>query len=620
MTQTSLTSKVVEVVDKMSFFQKRTVWLVSDFLAFILASIATRAIFYGLFQEGLSLYLLHILLGFIFYNLISSLLNLRTRINRYALMSDISLLFVIVIIANILSGTICSFIIEQFPIRYAVVMSGLSAILVVGLRLIWQTIYFKRFGNRYVNENSEIENIVLIGAGDGGSLYMSSQRRHLGKENVVAIFDEDASKVGLNLGGVKVVGGLEKLPEVTEEFGVSKAVIAIPSLKPEKYEEILQKCNELDIKVYNMPPVEEVLLGIHNDNNQVREINIADLLGRKEIELNEERLRNEIEGKKILITGAGGSIGSEIVRQISKFNPAKLLLLGHGENSIYLIYHEVNIGNRMTQYVPIIADIQDYDRIYKIFKKEKPDIVYHAAAHKHVPLMESNPVEAYKNNIIGTYNVAKAVDKAGVPKMVMISTDKAVKPPNIMGATKRVAELIITGMNEKSNSTYCAVRFGNVLGSRGSVVPAFKKQILAGGPVQVTDFRMIRYFMTIPEASRLVVYAGAFAEGGEVFILDMGEPVKILDLAKKMILLMGYTVSEIGIEEVGIRPGEKLYEELLTNSELVENQLNDQIFIGRVASIPLEETLQFVESLKKYIEQPRELKEKIITFANESAE
>ena len=404
-----------------------------------------------------------------------------------------------------------------------------------------------------------------------------------------------------------------------KQHGKLEAIVAIPSLTPSEYELILEICNRNGVEVFKMPKVEEVIQGVYQPKQAMRKVNISDLLGRKEIKLDETKLRNELEGKTILITGAGGSIGSEIVRQVTKFNPKRVILLGHGENSIYLIYHELLKLKTFTEFRPVIADVQDYDRILEVFEEEKPDIVYHAAAHKHVPLMESNPVEAFKNNILGTYNVAKAVDAAKLPKMVLVSTDKAVNPPNVMGATKRVAELIITGMNEKSQSNYCAVRFGNVLGSRGSVIPVFEKQIAEGGPITVTDFRMTRYFMTIPEASRLVIYAGAYANGGEVFILDMGDPVKIVDLAKKMILLSGHKENEIEIVESGIRPGEKLYEELLTSTELVGNQLNEKIFIGKVAQMPIEEIDIFIQGLKESIDDSRKLKKEIIIFANQSA-
>ncbi|EAC2688492.1 polysaccharide biosynthesis protein, partial [Listeria monocytogenes] len=293
----------------------------------------------------------------------------------------------------------------------------------------------------------------------------------------------------------------------------------------------------------------------------------------------------------ILVTGAGGSIGSEICRQVIQFNPKKLVLLGHGENSIYLIDRElkINFKDNITEIVPVIADIQDREKMFEIMNEVKPDIVYHAAAHKHVPLMEYNPKEAVKNNIYGTKNTAEAAKAAKVKNFVMVSTDKANNPPNVMGATKRISEMIVTGLNEKGCTKFSAVRFGNVLGSRGSVIPVFREQIAKGGPITVTDFRMTRYFMTIPEASRLVIQSGALAKGGEIFILDMGEPVKIVDLAKNMIRLSGYSEEEIEIIETGIRPGEKLYEELLLDKERNDEAVFEKIFVGNIKGYSLEE-------------------------------
>lgn len=608
---------IVDYVQKLNKAQKRLIWMMADLGIYLLAGILSYLFFLTLIKVPMVNYAVYIVSSFIIYLLLSHFFQVSTRINRYSGIIDIILLFIISMLSSAIGGLFCSVVLNVFSFRYTVLSMIVSALGVVGLRTIWQMIYLSKYRNGIIQE--EIRNIVLIGAGDGGSLFMNSYRRNKGNMNVVGILDNNPDKKGQNIGGIPVIGDSSMVPELVDQYKNLEAIVAIPSLSPTDYERILQICNEHNVTVYKMPKVEDVILGIHQTKDTMTKVNISDLLGRKEIELDETKLRSELEGKTILITGAGGSIGSEISRQVSRFNPKRVLLLGHGENSIYLIYHELIKKQSFTEYVPVIADVQDYERILDIFKKEKPDIVYHAAAHKHVPLMESNPVEAFKNNIIGTYNIAKAVDAAKLPKMVLISTDKAVNPPNVMGATKRVAELIITGMNQKSQSNYCAVRFGNVLGSRGSVIPVFEKQIAEGGPITVTDFRMTRYFMTIPEASRLVIYAGANANGGEVFILDMGEPVKIVDLAKKMILLSGHTEEEINIVESGIRPGEKLYEELLTSSELVGNKLNEKIFIGKVAQMPIDEIDNFIQELHQNIGNSRKIKEKIITFANESA-
>lgn len=366
-----------------------------------------------------------------------------------------------------------------------------------------------------------------------------------------------------------------------------------------------------------MPSIEEIASGKINVS-RLKEIDVVDLLGREEVKLDLDKLKSHISEKVILVTGAGGSIGSEICRQVLAFSPKKLLLLGHGENSIYLIHRELSgdPSYNKTEIIPIIADIQDREKIFHIMKEHQPDIVYHAAAHKHVPLMEYNPREAVKNNIKGTKNVAEAAKEANVKNFVMVSTDKANNPPNVMGATKRIAEMIVTGLNGENCTKFSAVRFGNVLGSRGSVIPVFREQIAKGGPITITDFRMTRYFMTIPEASRLVIQSSALAKGGEIFVLDMSEPVKILDLARNMIRLSGYTEEEIEIVETGIRPGEKLYEELLLDKERNDEQVYEKIFVGNIKGYPIQEVMEFVTGLS---DDDKKLAKEVVAFARASS-
>lgn len=457
--------------------------------------------------------------------------------------------------------------------------------------------------------------MLVVGAGEGGSIFIQTVLNKAKDLEIIGIVDSDPNKQGTYLHGIKVLGNAYDIPKLVAEYEIEQVTIAIPSLDGENRERILDLCREANVPVNNMPSIENIFRG-NVSLNKFKEIDIADLLGRKEVVLDQSSLSEYFLGKTVLVTGAGGSIGSEICRQVSKFQPKQILLLGHGENSIYLINRELNAKYQNTiNIVPIIADIQDRDLIFSIMAKYQPEVVYHAAAHKHVPLMEYNPREAVKNNIFGTKNVAEAAKAAGIPKFVMVSTDKAVNPPNVMGATKRFAEMIVTGLNEPGKTQFAAVRFGNVLGSRGSVVPLFKEQIKKGGPVTVTDFRMTRYFMTIPEASRLVIQAGFLAKGGEVFVLDMGEPVKILDLAKKVIKLSGHTEEEIGIVESGIRPGEKLYEELLSSDERVSEQIHDKIFVGRVTSKPLSEVEAIINNLDQLSE--KELKEVLINNAKQ---
>lgn len=605
-----------EKIEQLSPSQRNIMWRLIDLCSFILAMLFASWAMRPIVEKSLLYFSTFILIMFGIYILVSRLSNQSKYITRYSDIKDFARLFLITMLSGLVSGIMCVLFFDQFFFRLVTIMILASGVICIGMRILWQSIYhYHKLETGKIND--EKKTAILIGAGDGGSLFMETYRRNPQGLNIVGIIDQDLTKQGQVIGGVKVYGDETKIHELAKKFDAKEAIIAIPSLTPSEYEKLFEICNSNNLKVFKMPPVEEVILGLHEGEKVLKKVEIADLLGRKEVELDVETLQQELSGKVILVTGAGGSIGSEICRQVLHFGPRRIVLLGHGENSIYQIYHELQSSKTMVDLYPLIADIQDYERLKEVMKKYKPDIVYHAAAHKHVPLMEMNPVEAYKNNVLGTYNVARAVDAMKVPKMVMISTDKAVKPPNVMGATKRIAELIMTGMNDQSESLFCAVRFGNVLGSRGSVIPVFEKQIAQGGPVTITDFRMVRYFMTIPEASRLVIFAGAHAHGGEVFILDMGDPVKILDLAKKMIMLSGKNLNEIEIIETGIRPGEKLYEELLTSTEHISRSVDEKIFIGKVVVEPMERIDSFIDELKRY--SGDELKQKMIDFANQSA-
>ena len=505
---------------------------------------------------------------------------------------------------------------ESTNSRYIVLSMLLSFLLVIASRLTWREIHeFVQHPSALLGKKVDGTKTLVVGSGDGASLFIKTAQQKSKDLKIVAIVDDDKNKQNTYLHGVKVVGTTEQIPEIVGSYEVEQIVIAIPSLAPDDYERIVEYCQQTEVKVNAMPKYEQVITG-KLSVSKLQEIDIADLLGRKEVKLDQQSLKSNIKCKTVLVTGAGGSIGSELCRQIAQFCPARLLLLGHGENSIYLIHKELSSRYKDDiELIPIIADIQDRERIFHIMETYRPDRVYHAAAHKHVPLMEYNPTEAVKNNIYGTRNVAEAAKAAGVAKFVMISTDKAVNPPNVMGATKRVAEMVVTSLNEEGKTLFSAVRFGNVLGSRGSVVPLFKEQIAKGGPITVTDFRMTRYFMTIPEASRLVIQAGALMQGGEVFVLDMGEPVKILDLAKKMITLSGHTEEEIQIQEAGIRPGEKLYEELLSAKEKVNDQVYEKIFVGNVQSLPKTEVDSYVDSLLSL--GANDLKDSLVKFAQQ---
>ncbi|MGV3310846.1 polysaccharide biosynthesis protein [Streptococcus suis] len=505
------------------------------------------------------------------------------------------------------------FLWQTFSYRFILTSSILTFVLMVVPRLTWRAIHDRKSKSKS-NTRRPVRTLV-VGAGDGGQLFINTVIERKLDFDLVGIVDADPSKLNSYIRNVKVIGNRNDIPALVKDLEIEQVTIAIPSLSGKERESLVEICNSVNVKVNSMPSIEDIIAG-NISVSSLKEIDIADLLGRPEVFLDQEELSSYFKDKTVLVTGAGGSIGSELCRQVARFKPERLILVGHGENSIYLIHREmVSVYGAEIEFIPVIADIQDRDLMFSVMKEFQPQVVYHAAAHKHVPLMEYNPHEAVKNNIFGTKNVAEAAKEAGVDKFVMVSTDKAVNPPNVMGATKRVAEMIVTGLNGDSRTQFVAVRFGNVLGSRGSVVPLFKEQINKGGPVTVTDYRMTRYFMTIPEASRLVIQAGYMANGGEVFVLDMGEPVHILDLARKVIKLSGHTEEEIQIVEIGIRPGEKLYEELLSTEERISEQVHEKIFVGRVTNQDKERVQDFIDRLLSL--DKVELKNVLIDFARQ---
>ncbi|MGF7326716.1 polysaccharide biosynthesis protein [Enterococcus faecium] len=587
-----------------------------DSLLLIAANIAAAKFMKPFVAIPMDLILISIGLSIGFYLFYGSLFKVFTRINRYTNLREIIAIFGSLSASAASSILILLFINRRYSLRLVIFAYLLSLLLIIGSRLIWR-IYVETKNMRYVSADSA-KNTLIVGAGEGGRILYNS---FLGSKtaqdiHVVGFVDDDPNKRNTYLSGKKVLGALKDIPELIEKYDIQMVTIAIPSLSRKKLRRIFELVESAHVKVNTMPSIEELASG-KISVSKLKTIDVVDLLGRDEVELDIESIKDQITDKVILVTGAGGSIGSEICRQIIQFNPAKLLLLGHGENSIYLIDRELRTHhqNCPTEIVPIIADIQDREKINEIMEQYHPDIVYHAAAHKHVPLMEYNPKEAVKNNIFGTKNVAEAAKAARVKNFVMVSTDKANNPPNVMGSTKRIAEMIVTGLNEEGCTKFSAVRFGNVLGSRGSVIPVFREQIAQGGPITVTDFRMTRYFMTIPEASRLVIQSGALAKGGEIFILDMNEPVKIVDLAKNMIRLSGYSEDEIEIIETGIRPGEKLYEELLLDKERNDEAVYEKIFVGNIKGYSIQTVMDFVKSLPQDDEQ---LAKDIVTFANAS--
>lgn len=487
---------------------------------------------------------------------------------------------------------------QRMPISYHIVywfmLTACTCVIRFGYRIL-RMVNSKR---REVATKSKGVNVMVIGAGAGANMILkeieSSEYLNL---NVKCIIDDQKGCHGKIMRGVPIVGGREKIHDAVREYGIDEIIFAIPSASVQVRSEILNICKETGCKLRQLPGMYQLING-DVSVAKLKEVEIEDLLGRDPIQINTEEVLDYVSGKVVMVTGGGGSIGSELCRQIASHSPKQLIIVDIYENNAYEIQQELVRKYPKLNLVVLIASVRNTARIDSIFAQYRPNIVYHAAAHKHVPLMETSPNEAIKNNVMGTYKTATAADKYGVEKFVLISTDKAVNPTNIMGASKRICEMVVQTMNQKSKTNFVAVRFGNVLGSNGSVIPLFKKQIAEGGPVTVTHPDIIRYFMTIPEAVSLVLQAGAYARGGEIFVLDMGEPVKIVDLAENLIKLSGYRVGEdIEIKFTGLRPGEKMYEELLMNEEGMKTTNNKRIFIGKPIVMDEEKFFEHLEAL-----------------------
>lgn len=512
---------------------------------------------------------------------------------EYASIGELLIIFKAVTFSILATAAVQLLMMQEVYFRLLAATWMLHMLLIGGSRFCWRMLR-----DSYVKRSQHKKRTLIIGAGSAGTM-VSRQLLHNNDAELqpVAFIDDNVKLHNLDIMGIPVIGGGEQIEAAVQELQIDNIIIAIPSLNKKQLNVIFEECAKTKAKTQILPMLEDLMTG-KVSVNQFRDVQVEDLLGREPVELDIFSISEYITNMVVLVTGAGGSIGSEICRQIAKFHPEKLILLGHGENSIYSIEMELKdlYGDTQIEFVTEIADIQDAKKMMSIMNLHRPHVVYHAAAHKHVPLMERNPDEAIKNNVIGTMNVAKAAKSCGTSTFVMISSDKAVNPTSVMGATKRLAEMIIQHMDYISPTKFVAVRFGNVLGSRGSVIPRFKKQIQKGGPVTVTHPEMVRYFMTIPEASRLVLQAGALAKGGEIFVLDMGEPVKIVNLAKNLIKLSGNSIEEIGISFTGIRPGEKLYEELLQENEVHDQQVYPKIYIGKTADLFIDEIEDLIET------------------------
>ncbi|TDO94159.1 FlaA1/EpsC-like NDP-sugar epimerase [Halanaerobium saccharolyticum] len=526
---------------------------------------------------------------------------LYNKMWQYASMSELYSIFKATIVINIIFVIYIYFFRVSFP-RSIIAINLMSDIFLLG---------GMRFGLRllkdYLNRNQTHKSqsrVLIIGAGDAAEMIIREMQKHpeIGKR-IVGLVDDDPAKQSLEIHGNRVLGKTSKIPQLIEEYDVDEVIIAIPSADGKTIKRFYELSNKKEVKVEIVPGVYEILKG-DVSLNQIREVKVEDLLRRDQVDLITDEISDYLQDKTVLVSGGGGSIGSELCRQVAKFNPKKIIIFDINENTTYFLERDLRDKYPNLDLVSIIGSIRDKNKLQKVFGDHSPDVIFHAAAHKHVPLMETSPEEAIKNNILGTRNLAETAAEFKINRFVLISTDKAVNPTNVMGASKRAAEMVVQTINKKSETKFMAVRFGNVLGSQGSVIPLFKKQIADGGPLTVTHKDITRYFMTIPEASQLVIQAGALGMGGEVFVLDMGEPVKIMELAEDLISLSGLTPYEdIDIEVIGLRPGEKLYEELLCDTEDNLPTEHERIFINNLEAVDQEFLNKHLERLAKLAEK-----------------
>ncbi|MCD5415446.1 MAG: polysaccharide biosynthesis protein [Clostridiales bacterium] len=527
-------------------------------------------------------------------------LGLYKSLWRYASIEELVQVVMAAFAANAVVVTFIVISAQTLPRSIYILAFMLDVTFIGGVRFSYRVFRrFTRFGFIDVFSKKKYNRVMIVGAGEAGAMIIKELKNHeeLNSKAVVVI-DDNKSKLGSKINGVPVLGSKHNIEEIAKKKNIDEIIIAIPSAYKNAIREIVEECSKTKCKLKIVPGIYE-LIDEKVSIKTIRDVEIEDLLGREAVKVDLDEISGYIENKVVLVTGGGGSIGSELCRQIASFKPKQLLILDIYENSVFDIQNELKKNYSELDLVAIIASIRDKKRLEDIFSRFSPDVVFHAAAHKHVPLMESNPQEAIKNNVFGTYNVAICADTYDVKKFVLISTDKAVNPANIMGATKRVAEMIIQSINKVSKTEFVAVRFGNVLGSNGSVIPFFKKQIEEGGPVTVTHAEVTRYFMTIPEAVQLVIQAGAMASGGEIFVLDMGKPVKIIDLAHNLIRLSGFEPDiDIKVNIIGLRPGEKLYEELLLDEEGMKETKHEKIFIAKPIFTDLKQLTLELEVLK----------------------
>ena len=582
---------------------RRTALMVYDIISIVVASYLALLIRYDMHVRLIPDYFLEPIERFLPVNIIITMVlfyifRLYSSLWAFAGEAELQNL----VMASFLSG-VCSAIGLQFfkaevqpvPKSYYFIYTFILISMVFVSRFSYR--FFRGLKHKRNNKDNNIS-VMIIGAGEAANVIIKEIiNSNFSTMKIKCIIDDDKGKWGRFIQGIKVVGGRDKIIECADLYQIDQIIIAVPSITRTEMKAILDICKETNCKLRSLPGMYQLVNG-DVSVSKLRDVEVEDLLGREPIQVDLDSILGYVKDKTILVTGGGGSIGSELCRQIATHSPKQLIVIDIYENSVYDVQQELKVSQPDLDLVVLIASVRNTNRMNWIFDHYKPDIVYHAAAHKHVPLMEDSPNEAIKNNVFGTFKVAQAAAMSGVKRFVMISTDKAVNPTNIMGASKRICEMIIQTFNKHYDTEFVAVRFGNVLGSNGSVIPLFKKQIAEGGPVTVTHPDIIRYFMTIPEAVSLVLQAGAYAKGGEIFVLDMGSPVKILDLAKNLIRLSGYKVGEdIKIEFTGLRPGEKLFEELLMDEEGMKETDNKLIHIGRPIELDEEEFFAILKEL-----------------------
>lgn len=607
--------------------KNRNILLILIDIIIIIGCYTASLLFLDMQITNIKKFIIEMAIVVIVYQIFLNCFRMYQNMMRYEVVKD----YIKYILSSFLSLTVLTIVDKAFNLEFVTLRTNvLAGVLVAGMfvmyRLAGRSILSRKM-SKYEkinkNQDNKANNLLIIGAGMGArEIIIAIKNNMRDKYNIVGIIDDDISKINHYILGVKVLGTRYDIPKIAKEKNVDLIFFAINKIDAISRRKILEICQETGVKTRVLPTTEEVITK-HGAMNSLRDVQIEDLLGREPVHLDNKNINSLIKNKTVLVTGGGGSIGSELCRQIVKYDPKRLVILDIYENNLYDIEMELRAEYPKLNLEAIVASVRDKARLNNVFETYKPEIVFHAAAHKHVPLMEKSPLEAIKNNVFGTYNVVNCADEYGVEKFVLISTDKAVNPTNIMGASKRVCEMIVQAKNKVSNTEYAAVRFGNVLGSNGSVIPLFKKQIERGGPVTVTHKDITRFFMTIPEAVQLILQAVTYAKGGEIFVLDMGEPVKIYDLAVSLIKLLGYEPNvDIPIEITGLRPGEKLYEEILMSEEGLTSTKHNKIFITEPMNITMEELEEKLEKLKELLklekdensEVKRYIKEIVPTF------